>query len=169
MDSVVKFSAVASCAFCLYTPGIRPADHQRVAYRRRSGDYCQRLWHHARELWRWWLSAVKSLIVMKSSKWDSIRISKGIIYMYKDMLYDWKVLLVKEHIYERITLLQNCCGGPLYGPVDRHKTCKLGKPVYIERSPFLKNRSFKTGDFKFLKLTSQIIISQAFCGTVPLK
>jgi hypothetical protein len=30
---VVKQSAEASCAFCLWTPGVRPVDHQRVAYR----------------------------------------------------------------------------------------------------------------------------------------
>jgi hypothetical protein len=39
--------------------------HQMMAYRCRSGNYVERFWHHARELGRWWRSAVKSLEAVK--------------------------------------------------------------------------------------------------------
>jgi hypothetical protein len=104
MNSLVKFSAVTSYAFCLCMPGDRSTNGWHTAgddYE--SDDYAQRFWLHNIELGRWWRSAVKSLIaqqkqlnVLKTKlKLAEFRHSEALLY---DLIF--LVLLLKGQVYE---------------------------------------------------------------------
>jgi hypothetical protein len=57
----------------------------------------------------------------------------------KALFYDLIVLLLKGQFYEIMYAFTRCCGGPLYGPVDRQETCNQGNRFYIECPMFEKS------------------------------
>jgi hypothetical protein len=55
--------------------------------------------------------------------------------------------------YNILYAFEGCCGGPLYGPVVYIAKSAKSEKLLLHREPtFLKNCSFKTGDFKNFKV-----------------